>query len=413
MALLSVTIMLLAIFKHAEASAIVVERFRDATNVLLKGYSDALDTLISDLEVSEESKENLLTYVNKTMGDIGEKVDEEVENISDALEKEAEDIKETLLESLQQISGKLQESIKEISDGLLAVIQAATGAIAGVMDLIINVITGSLNGVTQFVEVVFNPDEGGVKGDPHFRMWGVNSNSWFPYHGECDLVLIDNPKLSTGKSLRIHVRTKIKSYYSYVESVAIQIDEEVLEILANKEEVFVNRKGTKQTPTLFAGYQIKEANTTEWCRAREHEGAVMKKINLSDDGKIIVVNCWGFLYVDVQARGLGFLHSTGLMGRRDQPGKFARNGTILFNNIFYAEEWQVLLTEPKLFHVDRQPQHPNPCIPPPKQVQRRVVHRRVAMMVCSDLSGGSFEACMYDVEATGNVNMAVPYSLRY
>jgi len=414
MALLYLTLMLILMFLQAqEIGTDATSEFVQSVEKMISDYEKSVDNLVTGLSESDESLEDLSTSAEKSTESMSKTVKEEVANIEKKFEDESEEVKATLKESLKKISDKIQESIGAVSEAIQEGIKTATFVITETIETITETTTGVLKSASKFVDNTLFPDKASVNGDPHFRMWGVNNDSWFPYHGECDLVLVDNPILSSGKSLKIYVRTKIKSYYSYVASVAIQIDENVLEIQGGKDEVFVNGKGTKQTPTLFAGYQIKEANTTKWCRSPEHAGSVIKKIYLGDDGKIIVVNCFGFLYVNVQARGLGFLYSTGLMGKRDKPGKFARNGTILFNNIFFAEEWQVLSTEPKLFHVNRHPQHPTQCISPPKQVQRRMGNRRrIANMACSDLSGGARKACIYDIEATGNVGMAIPYSLR-
>jgi len=416
MALLSLTIMLIVSKASKEPVPVVSfpEWFPVSVESMVSDFEGRVDWAVKQLSsLGSQSLESVSNLAEHYMNLLSVAVEGDIKTIEEKISEQTEEIAETLEEPFKEISDKMTKSVKDVSEAIHKGIEDATDSITETIGTITDTVTGVVTATSKTIKDILNPDEGSVKGDPHFRMWGVNNNSWFPYQGECDLVLVDNPTLSTGKTLKIYVRTKIKSYYSYVESVAIQIDEEVLEVQGGKNEVFVNGKATKQTPTLFAGYQIKEANTTKWCRSRENAGSVIKKIYLGDDGKIIVVNCFGFLYVDVQARGLGFLNSRGLMGKRDKPGKFARNGTILFNNIFFAEEWQVLSTEPKLFHVNRHPQHPTQCISPPKQVQRRLgSRRRIANMACSDLSGGALKACIYDIEATGNVGMAIPYSLR-
>ena len=51
-------------------------------------------------------------------------------------------------------------------------------------------------------------------GEPHFRMWtGDDRDAWFDYQGACDLVLVHNPKLSTGRFLNIHIRTTFRVYF--------------------------------------------------------------------------------------------------------------------------------------------------------------------------------------------------------
>lgn len=258
---------------------------------------------------------------------------------------------------------------------------------------------------------------GSAAGEPHFRMWtGDDRDAWFDYQGACDLVLVHNPKLSTGRFLNIHIRTTIQGIFSYIENAAIQIGEEVLEIQASKLGRGVRNVLNGEdvgNPTLFAGFSIKKVNETKYCAKKKCEGAEIIKIDLEDDGEVVITNWKGYLYVDVIATGDGFLFSEGLMGKRDQSGKYARNGTLLHDADEFAQEWQVLQTEPNLFKENRYPQAPIPCIPPPKQLERRSdgtgLTRRRAADACSGLYGGIKDACVYDVMATSDLDMAIPY----
>jgi len=47
--------------------------------------------------------------------------------------------------------------------------------------------------------------------------------------GACDMVLVESPDFEDGLGLKIHIRTKIKSWFSYIESAAIQIGSDILE----------------------------------------------------------------------------------------------------------------------------------------------------------------------------------------
>jgi len=251
-------------------------------------------------------------------------------------------------------------------------------------------------------------DNGSGNGDPHFKMW---SGVWFDYQGECDLVMVDNPHLLTGAGVRIHIRTKIQSWYSFIQQAAIQIDTDVLEVQV-KNKFYLNGKALERPPPVFAGYLIEMVNSTKWCRKKVCEGAATMRLDLGHDGSITVTVWNGFMYVNVDATGEGFKGSVGLFGKRGIPGKFARNGTILHDDRTYAEEWQVLDTEPALFVKERYPQYPNSCILPPKdQVFRRAmnINQQMAKKACSQVVAGAKGPCMYDVMATGDVDMAIPY----
>jgi len=249
----------------------------------------------------------------------------------------------------------------------------------------------------------------GAGADPHFWMW---DRVWFQYQGECDLVLLDNPKLLSGSSLKIHIRTKIKSSYSFIDKAAIEIDGEVLEVHSQK-EFYLNGKIVGQPPATFARYPMVSINESRWCLKNNCKDAVIQKVDLGTDG-YIVITIWKFkISVDITGES-GFWNSVGILGIRGKPGKFSRNGTLLFDENIYSEEWQVKDTEPKLFMEERYPQYPDPCIRVPAggDSKRRIVNnvlRRKAMKACSLVTGGAFDACVYYILATGDVGMGLPY----
>jgi len=137
-------------------------------------------------------------------------------------------------------------------------------------------------------------------------------------------------------------------------------------------------------------------------------------LDLGSDGQIVFTIWKGFIYVHVSALS-GFWESAGILGMRGRPGMFARNGSELFNTQAYVEEWQVRDYERKLFMEDRYPQHPATCIPPPVIHASRRRHdsdkalRRMAVDACSEISGGARDACIFDVWATGDVELVSPY----
>ncbi|CAB9512707.1 Glycoside hydrolase Family 5 [Seminavis robusta] len=68
---------------------------------------------------------------------------------------------------------------------------------------------------------------GGVQGDPHFLTW---NGKMYDYMGACDLVLLHAPNFKDNNTaLDIHIRTKTRYDYSYIETAAVQIGEDILE----------------------------------------------------------------------------------------------------------------------------------------------------------------------------------------
>ena len=73
----------------------------------------------------------------------------------------------------------------------------------------------------------------GTSGDPHFRTW---TGEMFDFHGGCDLVLVDTPDFANGLGFSIHIRTKIKTWWSYIESAVIRIGDSTLEVQGNSQD---------------------------------------------------------------------------------------------------------------------------------------------------------------------------------
>ena len=60
------------------------------------------------------------------------------------------------------------------------------------------------------------------------QTWG---QTYYDYHGECDLVLLDAPSFAHGLGLTAHTRNKGRYGYSFIESAAIKIGDDILEKL--------------------------------------------------------------------------------------------------------------------------------------------------------------------------------------
>jgi hypothetical protein len=50
------------------------------------------------------------------------------------------------------------------------------------------------------------------------------------FHGGCDLVLLSNPGFGNGLGLHIHTRTKVESWWSYIEQAVVQIGDQMIEL---------------------------------------------------------------------------------------------------------------------------------------------------------------------------------------
>ena len=221
-------------------------------------------------------------------------------------------------------------------------------------------------------------------------------------------------------SLNRHVTTwnkKARYDYSLIESAALQIgDSDVLEV-ASWGEFWLNGVQSAELPGLLAGkYEVHHWQISD----KEHRFTVLLQENSYGDGEQVVFNVFkDTVTVKLEnptTESLGT--SQGMSGSFPQGIPVSRNGTILSfqDPMTFAEEWQVLPEEPKLFQdSDRIPQAPAKCIRPDPATtasRRRLgatVAKEAAMAACAHWEHQ--DACVYDVMATGDLELAqgTPY----
>ena len=140
------------------------------------------------------------------------------------------------------------------------------------------------------------------------------------------------------------------------------------------------------------------------------------EISLGGPARMIVKSVKDMLSVKfVDAPGYYFENSVGLMGSYPTGDRVARDGkTILSDPNAFGQEWQVISDEPQLFMATRSPQHPQKCfLPDAKMKQSRrgrrlgeYIHREAAAKACAEWKEAEREACIYDVLATGDFEIA-------
>jgi hypothetical protein len=242
-------------------------------------------------------------------------------------------------------------------------------------------------------------------GDPHFKTW---SGDKFDYHGECDLVLVDNPSFNGGLGLKVHIRTTRVSYFSFIETVAVQIGDDVLEFNNDVSKFLVNGQevkapaimvGARKVVTTFGNGKFEVKRFMRAISIRLHDKS-LSKIDLLQRQN-------GFPAVVLDGADTDiFQGSLGLLGDFSTGKKIARDGvTEIQDATEFALEWQVRDTEPLLFSSARYPQYPTVCVPPKKMMGNRLgmSHmKEVAEKVCSGWKEDK-EDCIFDVIATRDV----------
>jgi len=263
-----------------------------------------------------------------------------------------------------------------------------------------------------------------IAGDPHITTWGGVT---YDFHGECDLVLLENPYFNGGLGMDIHVRSKKMFQWSYISSAALRIGDDIFEVRGNKDDVNGNSfwingfasdsadigEAAKQEKQLLlqhtlSGYPISYA----WVTKKQREFT----IDLHRSQKIIFKIWNKFVRVDlVGAKASDFGRSLGLMGTYGKGIMVARDRTTILNDPEeFGMEWQVQVADGHLFRNPEGPQAPEKCrLPNTSAVRRRlresILSQEEAHKACTHVDGSDRDLCIFDVMATNDLGIAGAY----
>jgi len=201
--------------------------------------------------------------------------------------------------------------------------------------------------------------------------------------------------------LDLHVRTKIRYAYSYIQVAALRIGDDVLEVAG---------WGDYKVNGVFAG-GLEERGGLAGLFPIFHT-QVSKKHHIFDVVVDPAVNITFSTFKDivsVEIKGGSlddFEDSVGLMGSFVDGAMFARDGhTIIADATAFGQEWQVQKHEPMLFQTIRAPQHPQdkcrlPSSDTMQTLRRRLgessLSKREAEEACAHLTGAGKSACVVD-----------------
>ncbi|CAJ1948535.1 unnamed protein product [Cylindrotheca closterium] len=261
------------------------------------------------------------------------------------------------------------------------------------------------------VPLVVAPTRSQTGGDPHFTTW---KNEHFEYHGQCDLVLVHDANFADGLGLDIQIRTKIVRYWSYIKTVAINIGNDILEIegSANVEDAeahyWFNLEYQGELDT-FAGFPVTQKLPSVYKRHYS--------IDLSSKypgASIDILLYKEFVRVQFKGDESVYGNTVGLLGDAKTGKTLARDGATEMNNfVDFGDEWQVLPSEPMLFHKTAHPQFPELCVKPedPRgQRKRRLGESNISIeqaeAACATLKDPlTIKDCVYDILATQDMDM--------
>jgi len=248
--------------------------------------------------------------------------------------------------------------------------------------------------------------------------WGGNK---FDFHGGCDLVLLDNPSFHNGLGMTIHIRTKIVTWWSYIQTAVVRIGNETMEVTGGKDHgdhtymingvVGDNAAQNLLFSSLGLKVHIKQITAIQL-------GVRIDLLNADAIGFEVFKD---FVRVNVKMADMKwkkFEGSVGLMGSYPHGEFIGRDGNTVFTDMnAFGQEWQIRENEPKLFHSIDGPQHPTKCIMPSevsKEEKRRrlgqsMITREDAEIACARVNANSRDSCIFDVLATNDLDMAGSY----
>lgn len=244
---------------------------------------------------------------------------------------------------------------------------------------------------------------GGVAGgDPHFKTW---NGLWYDFHGACDLVFLKNQDFADGTGMDIQLRTTQRYKYSYIESAALRIGKDILQVDAYG-QYYVNGIGQATMP-------MKLDDTYTVTYVMENDKKFKYTIDLGEGNFILIETFKDLVSIKMDKAGnwANFGNSSGLMGDYVTGERLSRNGTtVMLDADEFGNEWQVLDTEDNLFMVNREPQFPTKCtMPGPAKESRRLgesVAEEAAATACDHYDGNEKDMCIYDVMASGDLELA-------
>lgn len=254
----------------------------------------------------------------------------------------------------------------------------------------------------------------GTGGDPHFTLFNGNK---YDFHGGCDMVLLQNPQFADGLGLNIHIRTQIKATWSHIKAAAVQIGENVLEITAGTTHlVQLNGEEAKELQTGEASlgdYAVK------FTRINDHQTRTRIDLGSRAGDAISIETFKAFVRVNVSPKTpTMFAGSNGLLGSYPTGRMMARDGVTLIKDANeFGQEWRLREGESMLFH-DADSVEPLETCPMPNEATKAEARRRLgetavtkedAALACARVEEANRDACIFDVLATNDKDMAGSY----
>jgi len=250
-----------------------------------------------------------------------------------------------------------------------------------------------------------------ASGDPHFVTFGGHK---YDFHGGCDMVLVSHPNFANGLGFEVHIRTKISSWWSHIDTVVIRLGGHTLEIKAGVAEIPYWLNGV-ETSNMETGNANLGDHAIHFRRINDHQ--TQTRISLGGTDAVSIETWKKFVRVNMKvADPKKFIGAVGMLGSYPEGKMLGRDGvTIMEEPNEFGFEWQVKATEAQLFHNDGPVSFPTKCSMPSdtKSASRRLGEVMMteddAATACARVDEASRDACIFDVMATNDKDMAGSY----
>jgi len=223
-------------------------------------------------------------------------------------------------------------------------------------------------------------------------------------------VLAESKSFADGLGLTCHARTKARYDYSYIESAALQIGKDVLEVSSFGDYMF-NGMSNAELPLKMAEKYI-------ITKVAKNDHDVLFEIK---DGETEIATLKAFKDLVSVKFGAGFRPDKenvhGILGDRT-GARYSRDHSHIIENVDeFGQEWQVRPgTDPELFQAKPAVQYPTKCMlkaPGVVEDARRHLGESIsvedATKACKKAGfslKGAMDACIYDVIAIGDLEAA-------
>jgi len=230
--------------------------------------------------------------------------------------------------------------------------------------------------------------------------------------------MVTAPEFSNGLGLDVHIRTKIRTWWSFIDKAVLRIGKDTIQVQGgqNSATYWVNgvqgtlKDGMTELEETVAGLKIHYKDVSKK-QKRFHLDVEGARINLETFLDFVRVT----IKVD-NSNSEHFSNATGLMGAFPTGAMLGRNGEVIQDTDAFAQDWMVLHSEANLFDNREGPQHPQACQMP--EVGSATKKRRLgevaitgeeAAIACARVSPGDRDACIFDVLATNDKDFAGAY----